>query len=70
MTHLSNKKWLIVITVILASIFILLLMNVAPKTQGEKIGSSISDVIDSADESFEEFKEEVIDEIDDHTDSQ
>lgn len=67
----DNKKWLIAITVILVGIFIVLIMNVAsPKSRGEKIGTSISGVIDNARDEAEEFREEVIDEIDDHTDSQ
>lgn len=67
MINQSNKKWLIVIVVILVGIFAVMLIGVNQKTDGEKIGESISDVIDSAGDSTKEFKEEIKDEIDDHT---
>lgn len=69
MINQGNKKWLIVIAVILVGIFTVMIYGVTQKTDGDKIGESISDVIDSASEGAEEFKEEVKDEIDDHTDS-
>ena len=69
MINQSNKKWLIVIAVILVGIFTVMLIGVTQKTDGEKIGESISDVIDSAGDGAKEFKEEIEDEIDDHTNS-
>jgi hypothetical protein len=69
MIKMDNKKWLIVIAVILVGIFTIMMIGVTQKTEGEKIGESISDIVDSADDGVEEFKEEVKDEIDDHTDS-
>jgi len=63
----SNKKWLIAITVILVGIFTVMLMGVPQKTESEKIGDSISDIVDSAGDGIEEFGEEVKDEIDDNT---
>lgn len=69
MINQSNKKWLIVIAVILVGIFTIMLIGVNQKTDGEKIGDSISDIVDSAGDRAKEFQEEIKDEIDDHTDS-
>lgn len=67
--NMSNKKWLIVIAVILVGIFVVLAMESTRKTDGERIGESISDIVDSAGDGAKEFREEVIDEIDDNTKS-
>lgn len=69
MIKMDNKKWLIVIAVILVGIFTIMLIGVTQKTDGEKIGDSISDIVDSAGDRAKEFQEEIKDEIDDHTDS-
>lgn len=69
MINSQNKKWLIVIAVVLVGIFSVILYGVTQKTDGEKIGDSISDVIDSAGDGAKELKEEIEDEIDDNTDS-
>ncbi len=67
--NMSNKKWLIVIAVILVGIFVVLAMESTRKTDGERIGESISDIVDSAGDGAKEFREEVLDEIDDNTKS-
>lgn len=69
MMNTQNKKWLIVIAVVLVGIFSVILYGVTQQTDGEKIGDSISDIVDSAGDGAKEFQEEVKDEIDDHTDS-
>ncbi|MDD3019906.1 MAG: hypothetical protein PHX61_02865 [Alphaproteobacteria bacterium] len=67
MIILNNKRWLIVIAVILVGIFAVMLMDNTQKPSSDKIGDSISDIVDSADDGAEEFREELIDEIDDNT---
>lgn len=67
MNH-SDKKWLIVIAVVLVGIFAVTLYGVTQNTEGEKIGNSISDIIGSAGDGAKELKEEIEDEIDDNTD--
>ena len=69
MINQSNKKWLIVIAVVLVGIFSVILYGVTQNTESEKISDSISDVIDSAGDGAKELREEIEDEIDDHTDS-
>lgn len=65
----NNKKWLVMIAVILVGIFSVMIYGVTQNTDTDTIGDSISDVLDSADEGAKEFKEELKDEIDDNTDS-
>lgn len=69
MINQSNKKWLIVIAVVLVGIFSVILYGVTKNTDADKIGDSISDIAKSAGDGAKEFKEEVKDEIDDNTDS-
>lgn len=67
--NVNNKKWLVIIAVILVGIFTVMLIGATQKTDGEKIGDSISDIVDSAGDGAKEFQEEIKDEIDDNTDS-
>ena len=70
MINHNNKKWLIVIAVILVGIFSVILYGVMQNNDDDKIGESISEIIDNAGDGAKELQEEIKDEIDDHTDSQ
>lgn len=67
MIQSNNRIWLILIAVVLVGIFAVMLIESTQKSEGEKIGESISDVFDSAGDGARELREEVIDEIDDNT---
>lgn len=69
MINSQNKKWLIVIAVVLVGIFSVIFYGMSQKTDSDKISDSISDVIDSSGDGAKELKEEIEDEIDDNTDS-
>lgn len=69
MINHNNKKWLIVIAIILFGIFSVTLYRVTQNNDDDKIGDSISEIIDNAGDDAKELQEEIKDEIDDHTDS-
>lgn len=61
MMHSQNKKWLIIIAVILVSIFAVMLIEVNKKTEMEKMGDSITGVVSSIGNEATKFRKEVID---------
>lgn len=46
--RMTDKKWLVVIAIILTGIFALLLLEATQKSPEEKVGESISSLLDSA----------------------
>ena len=60
----TQRRWPIVIAVIVAGIFVVMLIGATQRTEGERIGESTSNIVGSAGDGARRFQEEVKDEID------